>query len=226
MISVILPVYNGEKYIREALRSVQEQEAAALEILVIDDGSTDGIAGILAREFPSIYYHPRPHTGLPATRNAGLELATGEWLGFLDADDLWVPGKLRLQMDFLSNHPDVEAVFGHIRQFYTPEDADQVRGVSRYAQEILPGYHPDTMLIRAEAMRRVGKFNPAVEMGEFLDWFARAQEAGLRYAMLPDVLALRRIHAGNMSVQRRSEAAPGYARLLKDALDRRRNSGS
>ena len=192
VVTVIVPVYNGERYIREALRSILEQEYSPLEIIVVDDGSTDGVAAILAREFPGVRCLSQAHAGLSAARNAGLARVESGWIGFLDADDLWAPEKLRMQMKALESQPELEAVFGHIRQFYSPEDADRLSRTYRIAQEILPGIHADTMLISAAAIRRIGVFNPAVAMGEFLDWFARAQEAGLAYAVLPDVLAFRR----------------------------------
>jgi glycosyltransferase involved in cell wall biosynthesis len=220
--SVIVPVFNGERYIREALASVLAQEVGSLEVIVVDDGSTDNVAALLSAGFPSVRYHRQEHAGLSAARNAGLALATGRWIGFLDADDLWAPDKLKRQLEYLGAHPEIEAVFGHIRQFYTPEEEAKVRQAHRYSQEVLPGLHADTMLISAEAMRRVGPFNPQVAMGEFLDWFARAEEAALAYTMLPDVLAFRRIHESNMSITRRGETASEYARLLKAALDRRR----
>jgi glycosyltransferase involved in cell wall biosynthesis len=225
-VSVIVPVFNGERYIREALQSILAQEYDPLEILVVDDGSADNIATILPEEFPSVRYHHQEHAGLSAARNFGLALASGRWVGFLDSDDLWAPGKIRRQMDYLGLHLETEAVFGHIRQFYTPDEEEKVRQAYRYSQEVLPGFHPDTMLISADAVRRVGAFDPRVEMGEFLDWFARAKEAALVYAMLPDVLAFRRIHQSNMSITRRGETASEYARLLKAALDRRRKGQS
>jgi glycosyltransferase involved in cell wall biosynthesis len=225
-VSAIVPLYNGARYIREALRSILDQNYSPLEIVVVDDGSTDDGAAIVAAEFPAVRCLRREHAGLSAARNAGLEQAEGDWIGFLDSDDLWAPEKLKKQTDWMASRPEMEAVFGHIRQFYTPEGADTLRQTYRYAQEVLPGIHADTILISAQAVRRVGSFNLDVAMGEFLDWFARAQEAGLAYGVLPDVLAFRRIHDSNMSITRRKEAAPGYARLLKAALDRRRGKTS
>jgi len=224
-ISVIVPVFNGERYIRDALDSIFEQEYSPLEVVVVDDGSTDNLATVLSVEFPSLRYHYQKHGGLSAARNAGIRLASGRWIGFLDADDLWAPGKLKSQVKYLAAHTELDAVFGHIQQFYTPEEEEKVRQAYRYSREVLPGFDPDTMLIAAKAIRRIGAFDEKVKMGEFLDWFARAQEAALVYAMLPEVLAFRRIHVSNVSITRRNETAAEYARLLKAALDRRRKSG-
>jgi glycosyltransferase involved in cell wall biosynthesis len=224
LISVILPVFNGVRYIGEALESVFSQEYQPLEVLVVDDGSTDGVAELLAAKFTAVRYHPQEHLGLPTARNTGLSLATGSLIGFLDADDLWAPKKLVNQVDFLMRETGVDAVFGYIRQFYSPEQQQEIRERYQIEQEILPGIHPDTMLAHAASMRRVGPFDPQVEMGEFLDWFARAQEAGFSYRMLPEVVAFRRIHSANMGIRRRSEAVSGYAHILKAMLDRRKDS--
>jgi glycosyltransferase involved in cell wall biosynthesis len=221
-ITVIVPVFNGIRYIGEALQSIRTQQYQPLEILVIDDGSTDGVAGLLSADFPDVRCHRREHLGLPSARNTGLALASGALIGFLDSDDVWAPGKINLQADILTQQPELDAVFGHIRQFYSPENEEEVRDHYRFSQEVLPGLHPDTMLAHATAIRRVGGFDPKVEMGEFLDWFARAKDANFSYRVLPEVLAYRRIHAGNMGIQRRDETASGYAHLLKAALDRRR----
>ena len=225
-ISVIVPLFNGARYIREALRSIQEQAYSPLEIIVVDDGSTDEGPAVVAAEFPGVRCLHQAHAGLSAARNAGLANAEGGWIGFLDADDLWAPEKIKTQTAWLTSKPEMEAVFGHIRQFYSPEDSGYLRQTYRYTREILPGIHPDTILISAAAVRRIGSFNSDVAMGEFLDWFARAQEAGLVFSLLPDVLAFRRVHAANMSITRQKEAAPGYAKVLKAALDRRRNKSS
>ncbi len=221
-VSVIIPVFNGVRYIGEALQSIRTQDYQPLEILVVDDGSTDGVGDLLAADFPDVRYRRQDHFGLPSARNTGLATASGTLVGFLDSDDLWAPGKLVLQVNLLAQQPELEAVFGNIRQFYTPESED-IGDRYRYSQEVLPGLHPDTMLAHAAAIRRVGWFDPNVEMGEFLDWFARAKEADFSYRMLPEVLAFRRIHSDNMGIRRRDETATGYAHLLKAALDRRRN---
>lgn len=110
LVSVIMPVHNGEKYLRQALRSALEQEYPNFEIVVVDDGSVDGTQDIL-REFGSrIVPIRQTNAGAAVARNTALRAARGEFVAFLDADDLWVRSKLRLQVDYLLHHPDVDLV--------------------------------------------------------------------------------------------------------------------
>src|SRR5262245_16865951 len=123
-ISVIIPVYNGERYLAEALVSVLAQTHPPTEIIVVDDGSTDTTAQIAQRYAPRIHYHFRPRgavSGAAAARNHGAYLAQGDYLAFLDADDVWLPDKLRLQMAAFAHDPALDQVFGHVQQFISPE---------------------------------------------------------------------------------------------------------
>jgi glycosyltransferase involved in cell wall biosynthesis len=218
-VSAVIPVYNGERYLAEALESVLAQTWRHLEVLVVDDGSTDGTAAV-ARGFGApVVHHGREHAGLAATENAGMELAQGEFVAYLDADDLWLPGKLAVQTAALAADPGLDMVFGHVEQFVSPELAT-ARPLPPDAIE-MPGYSTGTMLIRRSSFARAGRFDPDLRMGEFVDWYIRAIERGLRSHMLPDVVMRRRIHGDNMGIRERKYRSD-YVRILKAALDRRR----
>lgn len=220
-VSVVIAVYDGERYLASAIRSAIEQTAPPDEILVVDDGSTDGSAEI-ARGFGGIVRClPGPHAGLSATLNRGIEAARGDLLAFLDADDLWISDKLAIQTRALAADPSLDAVFGHVEQFVSPDVAPESRPALPEAMRVAPGYLAGALLIRADAVRRVGPFDPQWQVGNFVDWYLRAREAGVRDAMLPDVVLRRRLHADNMGVRER-ESRRAYARILKHAIDRRR----
>ena len=221
-VSVIIPVYNGECYLAEAIESVLSQTYRPIEIIVIDDGSTDGSAAVVQQFIPEVRYAFQPNRGVPRAQNHGVDLACGGLLAFLDADDLWVTEKLSWQMAAFETQPDLEAVFGYVQQFYSPDVDPAKRPNARYAREIMLGYCSDTMLIRAEAFRRIGYFRSEQRIGSFMEWFGRAQEQELRTALLPDVLAKRRIHDANLGIRERARARIEYARVLKATLDRRR----
>jgi len=211
VISVIVPVYNGERYLEEALRSIQAQNHRGVEIIVVDDGSTDGTRGI-AENFPGVVYHQQARQGAGAARNTGIEWAKGELLAFLDADDLWVAGKLSRQMDALDDS-NLEAVYCHVVQF-----RDEFSSTAVSLPQ--PGLFPGAMLVRRAALARIGNFSTQPGAREVVDWHLRAMEAGLRYRVLPEVLYRRRIHSSN-----RGKVDPnpqGYVIALKESLDRRR----
>src|SRR6185437_2151448 len=110
-VSVVIPAYNAGDFIEDAIASVLHQEAAADEIIVVNDGSTDRDYKDLERLHGTIRVIDQPNRGVSAARNLGCEAATGRYIAILDADDVWLPGKLRAQLAHLARHADVDAVF-------------------------------------------------------------------------------------------------------------------
>jgi len=219
-ISVIIPVYNGERYLAEALASVLAQRVAANEILVVDDGSTDGSAAV-AHRFPTVRYQWQPQAGASAARNHGVELAQSELFAFLDADDLWLPDKLAHQLAYLQNHPAVDMVFGQVQQFYSAELADAEERPPMPGGEQMAGYHVGAMLIRRAAWEKVGPFDPQWQVAHFIEWYRRAIRQGLQPAILPDVVMKRRIHTTNLGIREHQRARSEYLLLAKMQLDQR-----
>jgi len=221
-VSVIVPVFNGARFLAEAIDSILGQTRRADEVIVVDDGSTDDTALVAKRYGAVVRYHLQPHGGAAVARNRGVQLAGGTLLSFLDADDLWVPGKLERQLAEFAADPELEAVFGHIEQFQvTPGGAGSERRF-RFVGEAMPGYVPDTMLIRTDAFRRIGPLRAGLEIGEMIDWFARAVDLGLRKQLIPDLLARRRIHEANLGLRGGDDTRRSYARLMMEILRRRR----
>ena len=221
-VSVVIPVHNGERYLGASIQSVLDQHHPALELLVIDNGSTDATAEV-ARSFSSIRYVHLAAKGLCKALNYGIEQCRGTFLGFLDADDLWSPNGLAVRLEVFANDPAVEMVFGHVEQFISPELDESTKARLSIRNSRLPGRHRGTMLIRPESFRRVGAFEPSLDCGEFLDWYMRAEEQKIREAMLPNVVMLRRIHGANAGYTERHQRVE-FARVLKRGLDRRRRS--
>src|SRR3712207_3478682 len=137
-ISVVIPVYNGERYLAAAIRSVLAQQHRGLELLVVDNGSTDRTAGV-ARAFESVRYLYLPDKGLSRALNHGLERCRGAFLAFLDADDLWAPDRLAVQLDAFARDPALETVFGHVEQFISPELEPAVKSRLSLRDTLLPG---------------------------------------------------------------------------------------
>ncbi len=225
-VSVVIPVFNGERYLAEAIDSILAQTHRPLEIIVVDDGSTDSsidIARAYAEREADVHCLSQSHGGIGAARNRGIEHAKGDYLSFLDADDLWCEDKLALQFAAFDQHPETDIVFGHVTQFVSPELSDEQKREIRCPRESMPGYLAAAMLIPSHVFHRVGLFDGSLCMGEFLQWYLRATELQLNVVMLPDVVLRRRIHMSNHG-RRRQDARSDYAHVLKAALDRRRES--
>lgn len=209
-VSVIIPVFNTERFIAEAIDSVLLQQGAELDVIVVDDGSTDASAE-RAMAFDGVRVIERENGGIGAARNTGLNAATKEFLAFLDADDVWPAG--RLQHMFAALASGVDAVFGEAVEF----------GESREETPPQPALLAGTLLMRREAAARVGAFQEGLHFGEFIDWWARAEEAGLKVVQIPDVVLRRRIHTTNTGITQ-AKYRVDYTRVLRAALERRRGA--
>jgi len=230
LISVIIPAYNRERYLAETIQSVLAQAYHPIEIIVVDDGSTDGTADVAGSFSSIVRYFFQPNSGCSAAFNTGVEKAEGNYLSFLGSDDTWTEKKLKLQMEVLRSDPEIDMVFGHVIHFFSPELEQSKRDQLLCPTGKMPGYHAGTMVIRREAFFRVGLFDANYQTGEFLDWYSRAKEKGLREVLLPEVVMKRRLHSSNLGILKRNTQTENthadYIRVLKASLDRRRkNSG-
>jgi glycosyltransferase involved in cell wall biosynthesis len=214
LVSVVIPAYNAERHIVEALEGVLAQTYRPVEIVVVDDGSTDATAEAVRRFGPRVRFTTQINAGAGAARNRGVAMATGRYIAFLDADDSWPPEKLARQVEILEQNPGCDLVFGQVQQFI--HGGEDLGGPE-------PGILPGTLLARREAFQRVGPLAEDLKLGEFIDWYARAREAGLSSRIESDVWLRRRIHEDNLGVRERASRGD-YLRVLKAALDRRRQS--
>ena len=224
LVSVIVPVYNYDRYLAEAVESVLNQTYRSLEVIVVDDGSTDR-SGEVARSFAvrGVRYCPQVHAGIGPTRNKGVELASGEFIAFLDADDRWPEEKIERQLKTFEDDPELDMVFGQALQLQNgPAWEAGVNDKNRSVAGVVPGLVPGTMLIKRASFDRVGNFQGDLKVGEFIDWYARAVELKLRSLVLPELFLWRRIHDSNQGIRER-QSVSDYARVLKAKLDRRRH---
>ena len=224
LISCIVPVFNGERYLKEALDSIRAQTYRPLEIIVADDGSTDATAAIAAGSGAEVRYLFQPNAGPSSTRNLGLGAARGEFVAFLDHDDLWHPEKLARQMARFQARPDLDVCVTHVRNVWSPElgeEAARSREHHRLAQA-LPGYVTSTLLVRRTLFEEVGKFSPTLQHADDTEWFLRVAEHRAVMELLPDVLAYRRLHRENLSRRLAAASRDEYLRIVRATLDRRR----
>lgn len=213
-ISVIVPMYKAVPLVAEAIESILSQTLPVTRIIAVEDGPSDGSADFVESRFPTVHVVRKAHGGLADTLNHGLAHVQTELVAFLDHDDRWLPNKTAAQVAALAADPSLDMVFCHTEQFVSTGDGERVVAV-------LAGIAKAGGLFRMEAVRRVGPFGDG---HDFLDWYARAMEAGLRHAVLDDVLFQRRIHENNMGMTGKADQTRSYLVTLKAMLDRRRSA--
>ncbi|NUM34004.1 MAG: glycosyltransferase family 2 protein [Candidatus Brocadiae bacterium] len=222
LVSVVIPVYNREKYLAQAIQSVLNQKGnISRNIIIIDDGSTDKSAEIAKSFGDCITYIYQKQSGISAARNAGVMASQGELIAFLDSDDLWMENKLLLQAQALDSDPSLDVIFGHIQQFISPELPDEAKAKLVCDATITQGYHASTMLIKKQSFLKVGFFDLGLRAGEFIDWYNRAKNLGLKSCMLQDLLAMRRLHDTNYGILER-KVYSDYFKMLKKAMERKK----
>ena len=226
-ISVIVPVFNGEHFLAPALDSILAQRYEPLELIVVDDGSTDATPDVVGRYREQLRYVRQENAGPAAARNTGITAARGELLAFLDSDDIWLPGKLERQVARFTARPELEYCTTLVQNFWEPKLADEAASYRgrRYAAP-LPGYWFGALIARRELFSRVGLLNARdfPRLCEDADWFLRVREAGAVGEQLDEVLVRRRIHGRNLSMQQRQSGPDELLRLVKLTLDRRRGA--
>jgi glycosyltransferase involved in cell wall biosynthesis len=220
-IEVVIPVYNGEKFIKQAIESVLTQTHPVKKIWVVNDGSTDGTGPILDKlqfDNPIIQVLHSQNQGVSAAINSVLPMIGVEWISFLDADDLWMPDRIQTQVEYLQNNPDISCIFGQIEEF---EDlSDDFRGRFKAREGAMEGIHRSTLLCKLVLFKEFGGFDPSLKVGEFIDWFQNVRGAGKKFHVIPKVLAKRRIHGENMTAKvDRNE----FLQLIRRQLAQKRN---
>ena len=223
LISVVTPVYNAARYLPEAIASVREQRYEPLEIIVVDDGSTDSTPETVRSLGSDILYVRQENAGPAAARNRGLRLARGEFVGLLDADDQWPPDKLRIQLERFRAEPELEVVCGRIR-YIQLEGGEKPNMRFEGPDQTVRHIHLGCGLFRRAVFEKVGLFDESLRFSEDHDWFLRARERDVKMVILKDVTLLYRLHSGNVTRGKDSQDFL-LTRVLKKSLDRRRQAG-
>lgn len=220
LVSVIIPVFNGERFLREAVQSVLDQKYSPVEIIMVDDGSTDGTESV-ARSFPeTVCYLHQANQGPAAARNRGIEHARGSLLAFADADDLWPADKLELQLPFVINDSGAEIVMGRIQQVRLSRNVDGQTQAEEFAEPAF-SVNLGSAVIRKSVFERVGLFDETMRYSEDVDWFMRAREAGVQIVTIDAVTLFYRHHEDNMT-RGKNTTELNVLKALKRSLDRRR----
>ena len=214
LVSVIMPTYNTARYVQESIDSVLEQDYPSIQLIVIDDGSTDDTVDIIRRYGERVVLLTQQNQGAAVARNAGLAAAEGEYIAFLDSDDVWLPGKLSDQVAYLETHPDIGMVYS-CWQTWQPDDTGQLPPaetfVPKHQNQIPPGIiaegsgwlynrllfgsllHTITVIARRSLIHEVGDFDVTLKRGQDYDYWLRASRV-TEIHQLDRVFALYRLH--------------------------------
>lgn len=217
-VSVVIPVRDGARHLGETLDSVLAQGEPVGEIVVVDDGSTDDSADVARSRGALVRVLTQPPSGVGPARNRGAAAARHPLLAFVDADDLWPPGRLALQRALLDADADLDAVFGLVEEFLSPEIDAAVAATMR-CKPVGVAMLPGGMLIRRDAFARHGGFD--ARGAEFVAWFVRAREGGLRW-QVPDAVVLRRRLHGRNRARVDPRVAADYLRIARARVAGRR----
>ncbi len=221
--SLIIPAYNTAAFLPETVANVRSQSHPPAEIIIADDGSTDGTASLVQSLGPDIRYFHQTNQGPAAARNLGISHAQNDILAFIDADDLWPDNKIERQLGYLAAHPEFEMVLGLHQTFQLVSDPDDPSAPRR------PRFDPPAFIYlvgcgiyRRSVFDRVGLFDATLPYGqEDTDWFFRSWELDTPMHMLFETMLHYRIHVGALTYGR-DLVAKGYLRVLKKSIDRRR----
>jgi glycosyltransferase involved in cell wall biosynthesis len=219
-VSTIIPVLNGERFLAAAVASIRRQRYPDVEIIVVDDGSSDGTVAVAEALGDGVRCVSQANAGPPAARNRGLDLADGELVAFLDADDLWSDDKLQVQTTRLLADPDLDVVMGTTQVLRPPAGADPTAlGEPAGPPALLLSL--GSALFRRRVFDRVGRFDVSQRMDDDVDWFLRAVEAGARVLPVGEVAQFYRRHDRNITNARQADLRY-FLLALKKSLDRRR----
>ncbi len=227
----MVPVYNGEGFVAEALRSALEQTLPAFEVIVVDDGSTDRTREVIEHFGERVRYFYQPNKGAAEARNRGVAVAQGEWIAFLDADDVWYPEKLALQFDYLKRHPEVQFVYSDLALCDESGAVIETDALKTQWEAERPGRnlnldlislafnqqpfpHPSTVLIKKDVLLKAGGFNPAFRRNYHEDFeaFAKAARISPPHFMARSLIKYRR-------PSRRPAAEQNFLLLLHGLYD-------
>ena len=225
-VSVVIPTYNRANYLLQAMDSVLAQTYKDYEVVVVDDGSTDGTQALLKPliDKGKIRYYQNPGRGVSAARNFGAQNANGKYLAFLDSDDLFLSAKLEKQVALIEQRRGIGMVHSHYSKFNDAGEDLGLRDTSRYQGSIYPGLlnqwgilmAPSCTLIPKTVFEEVGGYDEAMRWAEDLDLWRRI---AYRYPLdlVPEVLTRVRVHSGNTS-QQRAQALNDFQRYIDKAL--------
>ncbi|TVQ04201.1 MAG: glycosyltransferase family 2 protein [Balneolaceae bacterium] len=217
LVSVVIPVYNGARYLGDALDSVFNQSYPLMEVIVVDDGSTDQ-SSMIAKGYPGVRYLYQSNQGVSAARNSAINIAKGEFIAFLDADDIWKPEKLTRQMNFMLKNPEILITGTNAVNFLEPDTLLPDWLAKRSGWKEVKHIIPSTMVVHSSVFSGIGGFSTEYRSNEDTEWLWRAKKAEITMNILDEILTLRRYHGANLSWKTAFTGNSGLFRIIRKSL--------
>lgn len=221
LFSVIVPVFNGEKYIGEALSSVFADPFDSYEVIVVDDGSTDNTAAI-AKSFPGIRYYYQPNQGVAVAVNNGIGKARGKYLTFLGSDDVWMPGRFARSFEVLESRPDLQVIMGQLIMFLEEGYIRPKNIPEEWLEKQMDSAGTGVMTARHAVFKQVGLFNPSYRTGSDTEWLLRAKEMRIDIENVPILFIRRRLHGNNISTTGTKQAKANVFNMIRESVNRKK----
>jgi glycosyltransferase involved in cell wall biosynthesis len=221
LISVVLAVYNGERYVSDAIKSILDQDYPNYEIIVVNDGSDDQTLATLQAYGNKInLISLEVNKGQGFARNYAIKHAKGKFLAFLDHDDMWVSDKLSKQHHFFITQPSCDYVICRMTsQLLEGQEWPSNLNLNHYSKDSV-ALILGTTLIKKKSFLKVGWFDSQFGSADDTDWFARASDAGLKKGVVDEVLLVKRIHSSNISLNS-AEANKNLFKALRSSVRRK-----
>jgi GT2 family glycosyltransferase len=219
LVSVMMPTYNNGRYIGQAIESIYAQNYKNIEVIVIDDGSTDNTKEII-KKYQDIKYFYIEHKGISLARNIALEKSKGEYIAFCDSDDYWLPEKLNTQMQYFKDHPDCEIVFTKYENFFEDEKLKTNKRAmhEKMMEKFLKQYLPSS-IIKKELFEKYGNFDENFSGVEDTEFLYRLLKKGVSIShIIPEVFYIRRIHGQNVTLNYNQDTVKYITAILRKGV--------
>lgn len=223
LVSVIIATKNRAAFLPEAIESVLHQEYQHLELIVIDGGSTDNTEEVVQR-YKNVNFIIQHNGSIAEAWNLGISVAKGELISFIDSDDIWSLLKLRIQVEYLLKHPEIQYVISKIKYFLQSGCSIPKHFRKSLLEGEYTGYLPQCLLARKRLFKSIGLFDTKYRIGNDTDWFVRAKDLSVPMAIIPEVMLHKRLHGSNVSVENISTNNRELLDLLRNSIRRNKTT--
>ncbi|MGH7886103.1 MAG: glycosyltransferase family 2 protein [Thermodesulfobacteriota bacterium] len=222
--TVIIPVFNSEKYLLETLQSVFKQHYYPFEVIVVDNHSSDKTESI-CKNFTEINFFKQPGKGISDALNYGIEKSRGEYISFISYDDIWMPEKLRRQINDMTENPEIKYTITKVKYFLELGCKLPNKFNKKFLEESYEQYILENLVARKSLFDEIGTFDCSFTSGLEIDWFAKAKDKNIQYAIINEVLVKKRVHDSNTSL---NTVNPMHQHLkaMRNSISRKKNKTS